>query len=68
MDLKGDASGFLTSGEKLLSIHHWVGWLDLIPKVENLDAIALFAAGADAIGGRNMFRRKSHLQPEDVIL
>ncbi|KAL8292977.1 hypothetical protein RQP46_000671 [Phenoliferia psychrophenolica] len=57
MDLRGDASGFLTSGQKLLSLHHWVGWLDLLPNTTGVDAVALFADGADAIGGRNMFRR-----------
>ncbi|KAK4699106.1 hypothetical protein P7C70_g7159, partial [Phenoliferia sp. Uapishka_3] len=57
MDMRGDASGFLTTGKRFLSLHHWVGWLDLVPNKTGPESVSLFAAGADAIGGRNMFRR-----------
>ncbi|KAL8291731.1 hypothetical protein RQP46_001989 [Phenoliferia psychrophenolica] len=57
MDMQGDAYGFLSSGERLLSLHHWAGWVNLLPDTTGVDAVALFADGADAIGGRNMFRR-----------
>ncbi|KAL8293325.1 hypothetical protein RQP46_000026 [Phenoliferia psychrophenolica] len=57
MDLRGDASGFMSAGTPLLSLHHWASWLDLVPGVSGLDAIALFTAGSNAIGGQNLFRR-----------
>lgn len=57
MDLRGDASGFLSAGFPLLSLHHWVGWLKVFPNRTGIDAVQLLAEASDAIGGQNMFRR-----------
>lgn len=56
-DLRGDASGYLSSGNMLLSLHHWVGWLELIPGRLGMEVIGLLARGADVVGGRNLLRR-----------
>lgn len=57
VDMRGDVSGFMSAGTPLISLHHWASWLDLIPNLSGLDAISLFTAGSNAIGGQNMFRR-----------
>lgn len=64
MDMKGDSSGFLQSGNPFpfQTIHHWGNWLELIPGQggrghDQLDIIDLFKKGVDAIGGHNMLRR-----------
>ncbi|GAA6057799.1 hypothetical protein JCM3770_001046 [Rhodotorula araucariae] len=58
MDIRGDATGYLTAGTApFLTLHHWAGWLDLIPGVDGLKAIQLFSDATSAIGGRNFLRR-----------
>lgn len=58
MDFRGDASGFLSSGfTPFISLHHWVGWLDLIPGRQGIEVISLLRQGAEAIGGNNLLRR-----------
>lgn len=56
-DLRGDASGYLSSGNMLLSLHHWVGWLELIPGRMGIEVIGLLRKGASVVGGRNLLRR-----------
>ncbi|BGP38110.1 hypothetical protein JCM10450v2_002041 [Rhodotorula kratochvilovae] len=58
MDMRGDATGYLTAGTApFLTLHHWAGWLDLIPGVDGLAAIQLLSAATSAVGGRNFLRR-----------
>ncbi|KAI5474776.1 N-glycosylase/DNA lyase [Pseudohyphozyma bogoriensis] len=59
MDMQGDASGFMTAGTlaPVLTLHHWAGWLEMIPNRPQPDVIRLFQATVDAVGGQNVFRR-----------
>ncbi|KPV76019.1 glycosyltransferase family 31 protein [Rhodotorula graminis WP1] len=58
MDVRGDATGYLTAGSApFLSLHHWAGWLDLIPGVDGIDAIKLLGQASSAVGGPNFLRR-----------
>ena len=56
-DLRGDASGYLSSGNMLLTLHHWVGWLELIPGRLGIEVIGLLRKGSEIVGGRNLLRR-----------
>ncbi|KAM0753643.1 hypothetical protein T439DRAFT_310430 [Meredithblackwellia eburnea MCA 4105] len=57
MDMRGDASGFLSSGDRLLTLHHWASWLSLFPNTSGIDAVTLLGRASDLIGGQNMFQR-----------
>ncbi|GAA5996446.1 uncharacterized protein JCM10292_007612 [Rhodotorula paludigena] len=58
MDMQGDASGYLTAGTApFLTLHHWTGWLELIPGIDGVAAIDLFRSTVNAVGGRNFLRR-----------
>ncbi|GAA5907959.1 hypothetical protein JCM5296_000771 [Sporobolomyces johnsonii] len=58
MDLRGDATGYLNSGQApFMTLHHWAGWLDLIPKREGIDVIKLLSSAASIVGGPNFLRR-----------
>ena len=58
MDIRGDAAGFLSSGRTpFLSLHHWVGWLQLMPHKNPVEAIGLLTQASEAVGGRNFLRR-----------
>ncbi|TNY18111.1 glycosyltransferase-like protein [Rhodotorula diobovata] len=58
MDIRGDATGYLTAGTApFLSLHHWAGWLDLIPGVDGIEAVKLLGDASSAVGGPNFLRR-----------
>lgn len=58
MDIRGDATGYLTSGRApFMSLHHWASWLTLIPDRKPLPSIALFSQAAAILGGPNFLRR-----------
>ncbi|GAA5846535.1 hypothetical protein JCM3766R1_002522 [Sporobolomyces carnicolor] len=58
MDIRGDATGYLTSGRApFMSLHHWASWLDLIPDRKPLSSITLFSRAASILGGTNFLRR-----------
>ncbi|BGP14020.1 hypothetical protein JCM10213_005605 [Rhodosporidiobolus nylandii] len=58
MDMKGDASGYLTAGTApFLTLHHWAGWLDLFPSRDGFSAIRLLSSAVQAVGGPNFLRR-----------
>lgn len=60
MDMKGDATGYLSNRpHEFITLHHWAGWLELIPGRDQKEVIELFRKGVEAIGARNMFRRWS---------
>ncbi|GAA6064008.1 hypothetical protein JCM10212_001403 [Sporobolomyces blumeae] len=58
MDIRGDATGYLTSGRApFMSLHHWASWLNLIPDRTPLSSIKLFSRAASIVGGPNFLRR-----------
>ncbi|GAA5877539.1 hypothetical protein JCM8547_000183 [Rhodosporidiobolus lusitaniae] len=58
MDIKGDATGYLTAGTApFLTLHHWAGWLSIFPGVDGTSAIQLLAQAASVVGGPNFLRR-----------
>ncbi|GAA5953889.1 hypothetical protein JCM3765_000680 [Sporobolomyces pararoseus] len=58
MDIRGDATGYLTSGRTpFMSLHHWASWLNLIPERKPLPSITLFSRAASVLGGPNFLRR-----------
>ncbi|GAA5883396.1 hypothetical protein JCM16303_006732 [Sporobolomyces ruberrimus] len=58
MDIRGDATGYLSSGRTpFMSLHHWSSWLDLIPSRDPLSSITLFSRAAAFLGGPNFLRR-----------
>ncbi|GAA5941869.1 uncharacterized protein JCM15063_000804 [Sporobolomyces koalae] len=58
MDIRGDATGYLTSGRTpFMTLHHWTSWLTLIPGREPIAAITLFSRAASILGGPNFLRR-----------
>ncbi|POY70193.1 hypothetical protein BMF94_6776 [Rhodotorula taiwanensis] len=58
MDIRGDATRYLTDGSApYLSLHHWTSWLHLIPGVEGTPVINLMTAAANAVGGPTFLRR-----------
>ncbi|GAA6021818.1 hypothetical protein JCM11491_003887 [Sporobolomyces phaffii] len=58
MDIRGDATGYLTSGRTpFMSLHHWASWLNLIPDRNPLPSITLFSRAASILGGPNFLRR-----------
>ncbi|GAA5900667.1 uncharacterized protein JCM6883_002916 [Sporobolomyces salmoneus] len=58
MDIRGDATGYLTSGRApFMSLHHWASWLSLIPGRKPLPSITLFSRAASILGGSNFLRR-----------
>ncbi|GAA6001090.1 hypothetical protein JCM10207_007408 [Rhodosporidiobolus poonsookiae] len=58
MDIRGDATGYLTAGTApFLSLHHWASWLRLFPTLDGLPSIQLLSSAASALGGPNFLRR-----------
>ncbi|BGO89742.1 hypothetical protein NBRC10512_004396 [Rhodotorula toruloides] len=58
MDIRGDATGYLTAGTApFLSLHHWSSWLDVFPGIDAFRAIDILSSAASAVGGPNFLRR-----------